>query len=456
MRFKVRSTVGLSLDYWKVFSATTISSLGSGISGVALPWIASSLTRDPIAISLITLAGQLPWILFTLHAGVLIDRMDKKRILIAMDILRGIVTALIALVIYLERNTLGQVTKVNSAMIGTRWGLLSLLIFASLAIGFATVLADTTSQAVLPSVATKEQLPHANGRIWAAISVSEQFVGPPLGSLLLSVAAFLPLLFDAGSFFLSAGLIILVTAQIGNKVGNKVGNNEGNKKDTNQEVIQKPTFKADIKEGFHWLWSHKLFKNLALTLGLLNLVSGLSNAAFILFAQEVLHAKVYEFALMNTGFAIGGIIGGTFGPRLASKFTESQSLQISLIGMAIAPLMMGLASSWLIIWFTGIYASILITLWNIVTVSFRQTVIPEHLFGRVNSVYRFFGTGGAPLGALLGGVLVSIFMHFMSRPMALRLPFFLDAALVVVIFFLTRRSFSDSEFQAAKSAANDR
>ena len=428
--------VGLSLNYWKVFSATTISSLGSGVSGVALPWIASSLTRDPIAISLIALAGQLPWILFTLHAGVLIDRMDKKRILITMDILRGFVTALIALVIYLERNSLGQVTNINSSLVGTRWGLLSLLIVAALILGFATVLADTTSQAVMPSVANKGQLQHANGRLWAAISVSEQFVGPPLGSLLLSVSAFVPLLFDAGSFFLSAGLIILVTVQFGQK----------------RELKEKPTFKADIKEGFNWLWSHKIFKTLALTLGAINLVNSLFYGSYILFAQEVLHVKVYEFALMGTGFAIGGTISGVIGPRLAKKLGESKSLTVSMITMGITSLIVGFANNWIIVWFTGIITAILVTLWNIVTVSFRQAVIPEELFGRVNSVYRFFGTGGSPIGAILGAAIVSICMHFTSRTLALRIPFFIDAISVAIIFAVTRKALSDREFQAAKSS----
>lgn len=433
-----KNRVGLSVNYWKVFTSTTISSVGSGISAVALPWIASSLTRDPIAISLVALAGQLPWILFTLHAGVLIDRLNKKRILIYMDLLRGVITLLIALIILVNQSTLGDVTKVNKEITGTNWLLLLLIIIAHLAMGFATVLADTTSQAVLPSVATKDQLTHANGRIWAAISVSEQFVGPPIGSFLLGVAAFLPLIIDASSFFLSAGLILWVSVQFGGK----------------RELPAdkpKPTFFEDIKEGFTWLWSRKIFKTLALSLGAINLLTSLYSATFILFAQEVLNTSVYQFAIMGTGFAIGGVIGGALGPRMAKNLGESKSLSISMLGIAASSLIVGLVSNWILVWLTGIFTAVLITLWNIVTVSFRQSVIPPEIFGRVNSVYRFFGTGSAPIGSILGATLVSIAMNFLSRETSLRLPFLISAIATLFIFSITRSSLSSREFAAAKA-----
>ena len=433
-----RNRIGLSANYWRVFAATTLSSIGSGISSVALPWIASSLTRDPLAISLVALAGQLPWIIFTLHAGVLIDRLDKKRILITMDVARGVLTFLIALLVLLNQNLLGGVTRVNLNLSDTKWPLLILIIAAQLTMGFATVLADTTSQAVIPSVASKDQLTHANGRIWATISVSEQFIGPPIGSFLLGIASFLPLVFDATSFFLSAGLILLVTAQIGSKR-------------EYSENSPKPTFMADIKEGFNWLWSRSIFKTLALSLGAINLVNGLSTGIYIFYAQEILRTSVFQFALLGTGFAIGGVIGGILGPRLANKLGESKSLSISMIGTAITSFITGITSNWLIVWTVGIFVAVLITLWNIVTVSFRQSVIPTEIFGRVNSVYRFFGTGGAPIGSLLGALIVSLFMNFVSREVSLRAPFIISAAVTILIFAVTRNSLSREEFAKAKS-----
>lgn len=440
IKYRAENKVGLSVNYWKVFSSTTISSIGSGISAVALPWIASSLTRDPIAISLVALAGQLPWILFTLHAGVLIDRLDKKRILILMDLMRGLITLLIAIMILLNQNELGDVTRVNRELDGTKWAILSLLIIAHLAMGFATVLADTTSQAVMPAVANKEQLTHANGRIWAAISVSEQFIGPPIGSFLLGVAAFLPLLIDATSFFFSAGLILWVSVQFGSK----------------REIAvdqPKPTFTEDIKEGFNWLWSRKIFKTLALSLGAINLLTGLYAATFILFAQEVLNTSVYQFAIMGTGFAIGGVIGGALGPRMAKRLGESNSLSVSMIGIATSSLIVGLVSNWIFVWLLGIFTAVLIMLWNIVTVSFRQSVIPQEIFGRVNSVYRFFGTGGGPIGSILGATMVSISMNFLSREVSLRLPFVISAIATIFIFAITRNSLSSKEFASAKTGA---
>ena len=435
--------IGLSANYWRVFASTTTSSIGTGVSSVALPWIASSLTRDPIAISMIAVAGQLPWILFTLHAGVLIDRLNKKRILIYMDIFRGLLTLLIALFILAEVDVLGDVTVVNKDLMSTNWPLLTLMIIAQLAMGFATVLADTTSQAVIPSVADKDQLTHANGRIWASISVSEQFIGPPIGSFLLGIAAFLPLIFDAATFFISAGLIMLVTVQFSNgrvKTDSVASNPES----------KSPTFAADIKEGFQWLWSHRIFKTLALSLGAINLVNSLYAGIFIFYAQEILRTSVYQFAILGTGFAIGGVIGGVFGPRLAKRFGESKSLLYAMIGMSVSQLIVGLVSNWIIVWATGIFTAVLITLWNIVTVSFRQSVIPSEIFGRVNSVYRFFGTGSAPIGSLLGAVVVSLLMNFVSRESSLRAPFIISAIATLAIMALTRDSLSSKEFALAR------
>jgi len=424
-------------NYWKVFSASVISGTGSGIASVALPWIASSLTRNPLAISLVALAGQLPWILFTLHAGVLVDRLDKKKILIFSDIIRGVITALIALFVIIESQNLGKVDQVNKDLVGTRWGLLTVIILAELALGFVGVLADNTSQAVVPSVVEKDQLQHANGRMWAAISVSEQFIGPPIGSFLLGIAAFLPLLIDAGSFFLSAGLILLVTAQLGQR-------REFNENDV------KPTFAADIKEGFQWLWSHKIFKTLALSLGFVNMLNGLATGIFILFAQEVLKVSVFQFSLLGTGFAIGAIIGGSFGPRISMKLGDSKSLAVAMIGIGIASLVTAINTNWIIYWLTGIFTAMMVLLWNIVTVSFRQAVIPDHLFGRVNSVYRFFGTGSSPIGALLGAIIVSIAIRFVDREIALRIPFAVAALGMFFIFAITRNSLSEKEFLLAK------
>ena len=429
----------LSANYWKLFSATTFSSLGTGVSGVAFPWIASVLTRDPFVIALISLSGQLPWLIFTLPAGVLTDRLNKKMILIGMDVIRGLLTVVVGCGVFINRHSLHDIKDPASMTVSTQWGLILLIFAAQLVMGCASVLADNTSQTVMPAVVSTDQLQRANGRLWSAISVSEQFVGPPLGSFLLTAGAFIPFLFDASSFFASAGLIALIASSF----------------HSSSEKPAKKNFTVELQEGFQWLWNHKLIRTLAISLGVFNLATNISMAASILFMQEVLHVKVFIFALLSTGFAIGGVVGGLVAPKIAEKLGEGRSLTVTLLGIAGATLMVGLARSWIVVWVAEIIVALLSTLWNVVTVSFRQSIIPPHLLGRVNSVYRFFGWGSLPLGSFLGGILVSIALHFTNREFALRLPWFVGAGIILAIYLGTRTLLTTSAFESARNLASD-
>ncbi len=431
-------TKKLGSSYWKLWSATAISNLGDGISTVAYPWLASAITRSPILIALAAVASRLPWLIFTLPAGVITDRVDRRRIIVAMDFFRGILTLIVAAFVYLQRDSLPSLNELTSITdMKTNWTLYLVALVSALLFGFAEVLRDNAAQTFLPSVVEAENLEKANGRMWSAEALTNSFIGPPLGSLLVGIAIFLPFFIDASSFFVAAALIALISGSFRSKQVS--------------EVVEKTNFRSELKEGFSWLWSHTLLRPMAIILGAMNGIGSFVGAVYILFAQEILHTSVFVFAILGTAGAIGGMLGGSFGPRVSKKIGSGTSLALVLITAPIFLLITGLTSSWQVVWVVTAVETFLAVLWNVITVSLRQSIIPTQLLGRVNSVYRFFAWGSIPIGIFLGGALVSVVQHWASREMALRSTFFAGALLATLLAIFAIPRLTTARLEAVRS-----
>lgn len=431
----------LGASYWKLWSATAISNLGDGVSMVAYPWLASAITRSPILIALAAVASRLPWLIFTLPAGVITDRFDRKKIIVAMDAARGFLTIFVAVMVYWKADSLPKLNELtNITNLATNWPLYIVAITASFLFGCAEVLRDNTAQTFMPSVVKEEQLEKANGQMWSAESLTNSFIGPPLGSFLIAIAVFVPFFFDAASFFVAVALLSTITT-----ITKPITNVESAKPKV------KPNFRAEIKEGFDWLWSHELLRPMAIILGSMNGISSLVGAAFILFAQEILHTSVLEFAILGTSGAIGGMIGGIYGPKIAKKIGSGPSLFLTLLIMPIFEIAIGFLSSWQVVWLLSGITTIFAVLWNVITVSLRQSIIPTHLLGRVNSVYRFFAWGTIPIGLLIGGGLITLMEHFTSREWALRTPYFVTGALGFIILAFAAPRLTTAKIEVARA-----
>ena len=398
----------LGRAYWKLWSATAVSNLGDGVSGVAYPWLASAVTRSPLLIAAAGFASRLPWLVFTLHAGVITDRFDRRKLILGMDLFRGILTVIVGAIVLLNRDSLPSLNELSSITdMETNWVLYLTLILTSFLFGLAEVLRDNSAQTLMPSVVAEENLEKANGRMWSAESLTNSFIGPPLGSLLIGVSIFIPFFFDAVSFFVAVALI----ASIG-----------GSFRPVTEKPREKINFKSEIKEGFKWLWAHPLLRPMAIILGFMNGVGSMVTATYILFAQEVLKTSVFVFAVLGMAAAVGGIIGGLLAPKISEICGSGPSLWITLILAPVGTAIIGFTSTWQVVWVVTVFQTISAILWNTITVSLRQSIIPSHLLGRVNSVYRFFAWGSIPIGMFLGGGLVAVGQLFLSREMALRTP----------------------------------
>lgn len=433
----------LGANYWKLFTASTMTNLGDGLMAVAVVWLASAITRDPTLIALVGLASRLPWLLFSLPAGVITDRYDRRLLVWTMDVFRvGVIAGFAVLVLWQqaglptpEELAGGAPAPDNAAL------LLVALCLVSLLLGFAEVVRDNAAQTLMASVVHKSQLERANGRLWGAETTMNNFVGPPLGGFLVAVALALP-------FFLNAGLLAVGAALVFALTGSFLP------KRAATAVAAPPDWKAELKEGFSWLWRHRLLRTLAILLGVMNMMSALAFVLMVLFAQEVLGLfEGWQLGVVITGMAVGAVIGSLAAPRISEKLSPGTSLLVSIVGMGVTFIGIALTSSAVVVWAMGVLSGVFVVLWNVITVSLRQRIIPDHLLGRVNSVYRFFGWGTISLGTLLGGLLVAAFEPSVGREWALRLPFLIAAAAHLALLPVAISRINTTKIRAAQAEA---
>jgi MFS family permease len=437
---KKSNTKPLGKNYWRLWFAHGVSNLGDGVSQVAYPWLASAVTRSPLLIATVAVASRLPWLIFTLPAGVITDRFDRRKIIIAMDITRAALAFLVAIAVTAQAGNLPALDSIaTSVNLQTNWFLYTVLVVTALLFGCAEVLRDNSAQTFLPEVVEDDQLENANGKLWSVEFVTNSFIGPPLGSFLIGIFVFLPFYFDTLTFFVSAALIATL-ASVARPI----------KEVTGKKAVN---FKDEINEGFSWLWKHELLRPMAIILGCMNGLGAITAATFILFAQEILQTSVFIFAILGTAGAVGGTLGGILGPKISAKIGSGPSLYLTLLTAPIICLIIGLTSSWQLFWFLTAFGTFFAVLWNVITVSLRQSIIPTHLLGRVNSVYRFFAWGSLPIGTLIGGALVDLFELTGDREFALRLPYLLVSVAGLLLFFFAAPRLTTAKIEAARRAA---
>ncbi|MEA2010335.1 MAG: MFS transporter [Actinomycetota bacterium] len=432
--------VRLGANYWKLWSSSVVSNLGDGVAIIAYPWLASAITRNAVLIALIAVVQRLPWLLFTLPAGVITDRVDRRKLMLSMNVLRTVITIVVAIVVFGQSSTLPVPDEITAGMeLTTNWILYITLVVAALLFGMAEVLYDNAAQTILPAIVEPEGLERANGNLWGAEMVMNSFIGPPLGSVLIGVAFALPFFFDAGSFAISAVLLLFVAGTF------RVDRDE-------TDLEAKVDWWGEIKEGVTWLWRHPLLRPMAIILGFLNALASVVFATFVLYAQEVLGVTAFVFAILGAAGAIGGVLGSVLAPRISKAIGSGASLYTTFIAMAVTTAIIGLTSNWVVAFVAFAVSSFFGVLWNVITVSLRQTIIPDHLLGRVNSVYRFFAWGMMPIGLAVGGLLVSgVELAGGSRELALRLPWFLAALSYLLLFAYAAPKLTTAKIEAARA-----
>jgi predicted MFS family arabinose efflux permease len=402
----------LGRDYQRLFFSSTISNLGDGMFLVALPLLAARLTRDEVKISLVTAAMALPWLVLSIPIGTLIDRADRKRILIIADLLRAVIVAVLAIT-----------AATGEARIWMLW-------VAALALGTAEVFFDNASQALVPAVVGPELLERANGRRSAGEIVANTFVGTPIGTLLFATAVWIPFGVDAATFIVAVLLLVPIRGSF---------HPRGSSPERTTSLME------ETKEGVRWLWAHPVLRTLAISVGLSNLGFHMAQAVFVLFAQERLGISERGYGLLLAVMGVGAIAGALLGGRMSARVGQPFAIIAVLATWVVTMLGTGLI---LVTWFVVLMSfleSMAATVWNVVAVSLRQQIIPPELFGRVNSVYKWFGWGTLPIGAVIGG---QVAHHF-----GLRAPYLVGAGAVLLALLYAIPNITPAAIAAAKLAA---
>ena len=354
----------------RLWLAGALSNLADGVFQVALPLLAVSLTRSPAEVAAVALAQRLPWLVMALPAGALADRLDRRRTMIRVDLLRVAVMAALALAVEADVASM------------------PLLYGAALVLGVGETLFDTAAQSILPAVVGREDLSEANGRLQGVELTMNQFVGPPLGGVLAGAA--LGAAFVASSAaYLAAALLLVAMA------GSFRPASEGPRR----------RMRADIAEGLRFVWGNPLLRTLGLMLGLTNLAFTAFFSVFVLFAVDPgpMGLSKQAFGLFLAGGAAGGVAASWLAARIERGLGAARSLRLAIVvfGLSLgtpavtADVAANVAAS--------VAASFASVVWNVITVSLRQRITPDRLLGRMNAAYRLLGWGTMPLGAALGG-----------------------------------------------------
>jgi MFS family permease len=355
----------LGSAYWRLWWANAVSYAGDGALVSALPLFAVTVTKDPRLISLVSAAMFLPWLLLSLPAGAIVDRHDR--------------------VALMWRSQAVQFAVMGAAtvLIATRIAGIAVLAGAGFLLGCAEVVFSNAEQSALPALVPADLLPRANGNQQVVLTIGETFAGPPLGSALFAVRAALPFGLDALSFAGSAALLAGLPRTAQPRTGQRM--------------------RAQIAEGVRWLARHRLLRTVALLLGVSNFSSQMGQATLVLLATQTLHVGTRGYGLLWTAAAVGSVLGGLVNPAITRRLGLLPSLTVSMAAFAAVDAGVGLAPDFAVAAALMACNGFFVTMWNVVTVTLRQRIVPPELLGRVNSAYRMLGWGLMPLGALAGG-----------------------------------------------------
>jgi predicted MFS family arabinose efflux permease len=400
-----------SAKFSKLWASSGISNLADGIGLTAAPLLAATLTRDPLLVSGLTIAQRLPWFLFTLISGALVDRLDRRQVLGLANLARFLLLVTLGLIVLTKQSNLPT---------------LYLICFT---LGTIETFFDNASLAILPSIVSDEQFEAANGRLFATSSLANELVGPPLGSYLFSLIQ--PVSFFAAS--VSYGLSALLIQRIKGQFA------PGEAHHTH--LI------SEIKEGWRWFWRHRLLRTLGFFAATFNFVSSATMSVFVLYAQDVLGISEAAYGLIISFGAIGGILGSLLTKRLSDRFGAGRILFADAFLSGAAFVAIGISARPVTVGAMFALISMSSMFGNVIIISLRQAIIPDRLLGRVASAYRLVVLGALPIGALFGGLV--------ARSTTLAAPFLAGGALLVITAFAMQPVVNNGTIQSAREFAQE-
>lgn len=367
-----------AVNFWRLLSANSFSNLGDGLYQITIPLMAAQFTRSPTVVAGISIMLSLPWLVFALQAGSIVDRFDRRRVMLLVNSFRLLILLGLTFAV-----------AVNFAP-------LPLLYTAALLLGVGETLMDTALTSIVPSLVSRDLLNWANARITAAQTITNSFVGPPLAGYLAGIGLTIATGVSA-SVYAFAGLILLFL--------------HGTYSSATQEMAKFDQHRRKhLTEGLRFLWKNRIIRNLTLFTASMNLFWAGWGALFVLYSVKPgpMRLTEFEYGMLLTGMAIGGLLGSVLCERIHKSIGTRNALILDFLGTM---LLVGIPALTTNVWAVGIavfVAGFGASIWVILVASIRQQVAPNFLLGRVYSASRFISWGVGPLGAALAAMIAEL------------------------------------------------
>jgi len=378
----------LGPDFAKVWTASAVSNVGDGVTMIAGPLLVAQLTGDPGLVAGAAFVHQLPWLLLALVSGAYVDRLDRRRLVIVINLGRSAALAALAAAVATDSVTIPLVYAVFFLL------------------GTGETLVDTAYAAIVPTLVSDAHLERANARLMATFVIGNQLAAKPLGAYLFVAGAAVPFGFDAMTFLVAAALLAAVRWR---------------PQPLDPAAGGRDSLRADIAEGLRALWERPPVPLLAICLCVMNVLLCAAFATFVLYAQHRLGLDEIGFGMLLSVWALGGLVIET-ATELVLAVTRSPVV----------------AATTLVVF--GVHAMV----WGVITASLQQRLVPDRLRGRVGSVFGLLALGGAALGTLAGG--------FVADATTLTAPFWLAAVGMVALTASVWRRFTDAVLSPAHPA----
>ncbi|MFF9868714.1 MFS transporter [Streptomyces sp. NPDC013953] len=359
--------------FGRLWAAAVVSKFGDSLRTAALPLLAASLTRDPLLIAAVTACGYLPWLLFGLLGGAVADRIDQRRAMWAVDLVRGVLMAGFAAAIALGHASIG------------------LLVALAFALTTLQTLFDNAATALLPSLVPPETLASANARLMTGQQLAGGFLAAPLVPVLLVAGAAVPYAADAATYVLAALLVASLRVTVPQRAPRPPGS----------------TLRAEMAEGLRVLWRDATQRALCVATTLTNVGVGALIATLVLHVTGWLGAGDAGFAAAITAYAAGSLAGGAVAGRIGARLGRMRAVLAAGTVQTGALVAMGTVRElWVAVAALAVFG-LMGMVWNVHQVTLMQERSPEGMLGRTSAAFRTLAIGGAPLGALLGGAVAA-------------------------------------------------
>lgn len=358
----------LGVGFRFLLGSTVLACIGDGMALAAGPLLVSSLTRNAFLVALAALLQWLPPLLFALVAGVVSDRVDRVRLVVATEVARALVVGVLALTLL------------------TGHGSIAAVLVVMFLLGTLEVFSNNTSSTLLPMIVASEDLPLANARLQIGFVTLSQFVGPPLGALLFGIGRAVP--FAGQAILVGFGALLVARIVL-----------------PERQAAGESHWRRDVVEGVIWTARHPAVRTLVLTILIFNVTFGAAWSVLVLYATRRLGVDSFGFGLLNAAIAAGGIVANLLYARITARISLGSLMRLGLVIETLVHLFLALTRSPWVAGATLFCFGFEAFAWGTTSITVRQRAVPSELQGRVNAVNTVGSYAGLVAGAGLGGVI---------------------------------------------------